>query len=1019
MNNDRIFPRPSSSEEEEDDDEEMDWEEVDVQEEADLSADNDDRLSRPDTTAFDIVLAKSGTNSTNKRKTPNSAIERMIRHETHRAHTLALLAAGRFRNHLLNDQLLQARLLSMVPLSLVNAFSSFSLQTHPSEIDRSRLFDSAVKDLISWWWQSFEIVDSLESIRLRTWTEAEALYDTIQSSSKTSSSKGKGKGKEDKDDPFRTLLETGEPIHGSKSLMKRAVLMKGSRDMSAQLFTSLLRALNVPARLVFSLQPVTWRGAGGGGKSSKTDTTNDISAEEQTGGSRTPRDKGATAKKTRPNGKAKSDQSKMLSVASQASKSKPKQGEWAMKATKAAKAAKMKSINSSVTSSRHYVLTSADGNSTDDQDIPLAQKLVSKILEPKQVSGSSPSESHQLDGWRSRPVGKASKVTPIVKLRKARPVKSKHWTKSPSPEPAQMNRPPVFWTEVYSRPLREWYCVDVTRKRMRCKNLMEPTKSNPENRMLYVIAFEEDHFIRDVTARYAHSFGATTMKSRLPQKKGSPDWFEKATVKLKRPYKLRRDEKEDEEISKAQVTEALPTTVGGFKDHPNFALERHLRREEVIHPRKPVGVFRGEQVFPRSSVVICKSAETYMREGRRIKGGQEALKLVKPRTVTINRKREEELLKMEGQEVALQGLFAEWQTELLIPPPIVDGIIPRNGYGNFDLFAPHMLPQGAKHLPYKGIAKTAKKLQVSYADAVVSFEFHKRRAAPVIQGIIVPELEAEFVLDAYFASEDIAQEKEFTKLQERCLKRWKKIILALRIKRRLQEEYRNKSIIVSLANAPQEGPSELNNMGIQPEENIVVPIKPVVRFTQSQRPADADVYELYADHRVNTMAMPGPSKPAYVNGHKRGRSESVEIDQEDEEPPSVSPRKSRTRKALPKSRELSSDVSMAIDAQLDSEIAIKYDKAAQEVDVDVSSPLSTPPLAPTIPPEPVSVSKPEARRRSGRQPATVDDKKKVVKEKTSATDTQRRAAPRASSVRASKKMQQISQPTDRVLRSRK
>lgn len=383
----------------------------------------------------------------------------------------------------------------MVPLSLVNAFSSFSPQTHPSEIDRSRLFDSAIKDLVSWWWQSFEIVESLESVRLRTWTEAEALYDNIQSSSKTSS--GKGKGKEVEDDPFLTLLETGEPIHGSKSLMKRAVLMKGSRDMSAQLFTSLLRALNVPARLVFSLQPVTWRGAGGGGKSAKTDAPDDVSADDQTGGPRAPRDKGATAsgstaKRTRSDNKTKkSDQSKMLSVASQASKSKPKQGEWAMKATKAAKAAKMKSINSSATSSRHYVLTSADGNSTDDQEIPLAQKLASRILEHNQVSGSSPSESHQPDGWRSRPVGKASKVTPIVKLRKARPVKSKHWTKSPSPEPAQMNRPPVFWTEVYSRPLREWYCVDVTRKRIRCKNLMEPTKSNPENRMLYVIAFEE------------------------------------------------------------------------------------------------------------------------------------------------------------------------------------------------------------------------------------------------------------------------------------------------------------------------------------------------------------------------------------------------------------------------------------------------------------------------------------------------------------------------------------------------
>lgn len=103
-----------------------------------------------------------------------------------------------------------------------------------------------------------------------------------------------------------------------------------------------------------------------------------------------------------------------------------------------------------------------------------------------------------------------------------------------------------------------------------------------------------------------------------------------------------------------------------------YVLERHLRREEVIYPKKPIGTFRGDSVYPRSSVVVCKSTETYMREGKRVKGGENPLKMVKPRTVTINRKRETELLKMDGQPVPLQGLFAEWQTELLIPPPIVD-----------------------------------------------------------------------------------------------------------------------------------------------------------------------------------------------------------------------------------------------------------------------------------------------------------------------------------------------------------
>lgn len=61
-----------------------------------------------------------------------------------------------------------------------------------------------------------------------------------------------------------------EEVHSAKTLMKHALQMSGSRDMSVQLFTCLCRALDLPARLVFSLQPVDWRalsaGAGTGKK---------------------------------------------------------------------------------------------------------------------------------------------------------------------------------------------------------------------------------------------------------------------------------------------------------------------------------------------------------------------------------------------------------------------------------------------------------------------------------------------------------------------------------------------------------------------------------------------------------------------------------------------------------------------------------------------------------------------------------------------------------------------------------
>ncbi|MBW0486928.1 hypothetical protein O181_026643 [Austropuccinia psidii MF-1] len=843
-----------SSSEYQDDDDNIDWEEVDVGKVSDLA---DIEQGSTDQVTFNIVLSKPGTHSTNKRKTFNTAFERKIRQDVHRAHTLALLSAGLVRNQLLNDSLLKARLLSMVPLPLINAFHSFSPQTHPLERDRSRLFDAALKDLISWWWQTFQVNSSIEGMKSMAWSAAEALYDSRHMAAPSAQVNKKGKSKEHDQDPFLKLLETGEPIHGVKSLMKRAVMMKGSRDMSAQLFTSLLRALDVPARLVFSLQPVSWRGAIELDKPNKLPDeevehkTNLIDSSHPT-----------VTKDEKALKKANTQKFKPLSVACQSLKTKTKQSELTTKAAKAAKKVSRKCTTpyrGNIT--QHGIVNIATNDEGDESDnTPLWDKPSSIGNYPGQINSSSAPTTSR---------------APVIKLRKSKPPKSRHWAKSPSPAPKEMNRPPVFWTEVYSRPMREWYCVDVTRKRMRCKNIMEPTKTNPENKMIYVIAYEEDNFVRDVTVRYAHYFGAITKKLRLPSKPNQLDWFEKAMIPLRRPFKLVRDTKEDEEMQKARITEAMPTTVIGFKDHPNFALERHLKREEALYPKKPIGTFRGDSVFPRSSVVICKSAETYMREGKRIKGGETPLKMVKPRIVTINRKREEELLKMDGQEAALQGLYAEWQTELLIPPPILDGIIPRNAYGNFDLFAPHMLPRGAKHLPYKGIAKTAKKLKVSYADAVVGFEFHKRRAAPMIEGIIVPELEAEFVLDAYWTSEEALEEKELQKLQERCLKRWKKLIVGLRIKQRLRDEYQRQT---ASAQKPTDGMSELRNVEPEPAEISIFPHSAV--SLGDNRDGSNSHFELYTDHHINTLSM--PTLPHYIDRktHEDLSSEPQEFDAE-------------------------------------------------------------------------------------------------------------------------------------------
>ena len=168
------------------------------------------------------------------------------------------------------------------------------------------------------------------------------------------------------------------------------------------------------------------------------------------------------------------------------------------------------------------------------------------------------------------------------------------------------------------------------------------------------------------------------------------------------------------------MTEAMPTTMVGFKDHPLYVLERHLKRDEVVDPPVELGKFRGEPVYPRGNVLQLKTAENWMRQGRTVISGAQPLKWVKQRAVTVNKKRAIELALADQRERAaasastskkpagegdgdvegdgaeelvlswdagggqppgdgfaseegvMQGLYAEHQTELYKPPPVVD-----------------------------------------------------------------------------------------------------------------------------------------------------------------------------------------------------------------------------------------------------------------------------------------------------------------------------------------------------------
>ncbi|KAL8788664.1 MAG: hypothetical protein Q9213_001592 [Squamulea squamosa] len=239
-------------------------------------------------------------------------------------------------------------------------------------------------------------------------------------------------------------------------------------------------------------------------------------------------------------------------------------------------------------------------------------------------------------------------------------------------------------------------------------------------------------------------------------------------------------------------------TLQFYKTSADYVLERHLRREEAIIPNaKPVRTFttgkgddiKEEPVFLRKDVMICRTGESWHKEGRQIKPNQHPMKMVPIRAVTLTRKREVQEAERDGGEKLKQGLYAWDQTEWIIPPPIMDGVIPKNAYGNMDCFVLTMVPKGAVHIPLRSTGKICKRLNIDYAEAVTGFEFGKQRAVPVITGVVVAKEHESMVIEQWEKDEEERKIKEEGKREKAALGMWRKLIMGLRIIERVRDEY--------------------------------------------------------------------------------------------------------------------------------------------------------------------------------------------------------------------------------------
>jgi xeroderma pigmentosum group C-complementing protein len=350
---------------------------------------------------------------------------------------------------------------------------------------------------------------------------------------------------------------------------------------------------------------------------------------------------------------------------------------------------------------------------------------------------------------------------------------------------------PVYWVEAFNAAHQKWVPVDP----MATNTVAKPAKIEPPgsydlNQMMYAIAFEEDGVARDVTRRYAKAFNAKTRRQRVESSgEDGAKWLKAALRLFRRRQRLDRDQVEDSELASKEAREGLPSNVLDFKGHPYYALERHLRRHEVLHPRREVGKVnagtaakpRMEPVFRRQDVLSCKSADKWYRLGREVKRGEQPLKQVPAR---ISRRND---LEDDGHdtEPSTTGLYSIHQTQVYVPPPVVRGRITKNAFGNLDVYVPSMVPLGGIHIRHPLTQQAARALKTDFADAVIGFKFQGRQGTAVIEGAVVPEEHSAAVKTVIEGLEYEALEEESLARSLTALRLWSRFMKGLRIAERV------------------------------------------------------------------------------------------------------------------------------------------------------------------------------------------------------------------------------------------
>ena len=141
-------------------------------------------------------------------------------------------------------------------------------------------------------------------------------------------------------------------------------------------------------------------------------------------------------------------------------------------------------------------------------------------------------------------------------------------------------------------------------------------------------------------------------------------------------------------------------------------------------------------------------------------------------------------------------LYGEWQTVHWVPPPVVNGTLPRNDHGNWEVWTEGHIPKGASHLPKQRSRhvkqlwmKAAKHLKIDYVQVVMGFKREGGNTVPNFNGILVADRFVDSVVQTGEGLEALAAQEAARKRRQKVLLRWSTLVRQLQTKSHVANQF--------------------------------------------------------------------------------------------------------------------------------------------------------------------------------------------------------------------------------------